>query len=61
MHQRIRDRLPRLGALVGAAESARAQRQRLLAAAPAACAADTFEHKGHVYQRFVPEVHTAAC
>ncbi|GAA3624539.1 hypothetical protein GCM10022419_132670 [Nonomuraea rosea] len=58
MHQRIRDRLPRLGELVDAAESARAEQQRLLAAALAASAGACFEHDGRAYQRFVPEVHT---
>ncbi|MEU6731533.1 hypothetical protein ABZ917_48180 [Nonomuraea wenchangensis] len=58
MHQRIRDRLPRLGELVDAADSARAEHQHLLAAALTVSAGNSFERDGHLYQRFVPEVHT---
>ncbi|RSN02944.1 integrase [Nonomuraea sp. WAC 01424] len=58
IHQRIRDRLPRLGELVDAAESARAEQQHLLAAALTVSAGDIFQCHGRAYQRFVHDAHT---
>lgn len=57
MHQRIRERLPRLGELVEAAESWRAEQTALLAAAAAAAGGEAFEHQGRAYQRHVPQTY----
>ena len=54
MHQRTRDRLPRLPALVDTAEQRKTEQATLLAAASAAVAGQTFRHDGHDYQRIMP-------
>lgn len=51
MHQRIRERLPRLPDLLAAAESHPADQEELLAAAEAAAIGQAFEHAGRRYRR----------
>ncbi|WUI03958.1 hypothetical protein OHR68_19885 [Spirillospora sp. NBC_00431] len=51
MHQRIRERLPRLPGLVDTAEQHHAQQKRMLAATEATPIGEVFEHDGHRYQR----------
>ena len=51
MHQRIRERLPRLPDLLAAAQSHHADQEELLAAAEAAAIGQAFEHAGRRYRR----------
>lgn len=51
MHQRVRERLPKLPVLVDTAERHRTQQAALLAAARAISVGDTFEHDGVCYRR----------
>jgi site-specific recombinase XerD len=51
MHQRIRERLPRLPDLVDAAERHYGEQKSLLAAAEAVAAGEVFDHDGHCYRR----------
>ena len=51
MHQRVRERLPRLPDLLTAAERHHADQKGLLAAAEAAAIGQTFEHDGRRYRR----------
>jgi len=51
MHQRIRERLPRLPDLLAAAGSHHADQEELLAAAEAAAIGQAFEHAGRRYRR----------
>lgn len=51
MHQRIRERLPRLPDLLAAAESHHADQKELLAATEAAAIGQAFEHAGRRYRR----------
>ncbi|MFI0410688.1 tyrosine-type recombinase/integrase [Actinomadura sp. 3N508] len=53
MHQRIRDRLPHLQALVEAAERHRQDQADLLAKATATEVGDTFDHDATLYRRIV--------
>lgn len=55
MHQRVRERLPRLPDLLAAAESHHAEQEELLAAAEAAAIGQSFEHDGHRYRRISRE------
>ncbi len=55
MHQRIRERLPRLPDLLAAAESHHADQEELLAAAEAAAIGQVFEHAGRRYRRISRE------
>ena len=57
-HQRIRERLPNLPALVEAAESRRAAQQALLAVAAATAPGQIFEHHGDRYLRTRLKSHT---
>jgi Phage integrase family len=57
MHQRIRERLPRLGELVEAAESWRAEQTGLLAAAAATADGEAFEYQGRAYERRLPQTY----
>ena len=50
MHQRVRERLPRLPELVASAERHRASQEALLGAARAAAIGETFEHEGVTYR-----------
>ncbi|MGH3692887.1 MAG: tyrosine-type recombinase/integrase [Pseudonocardiaceae bacterium] len=54
MHQRTRDRLPRLPTLVDTAERHKAEQAALLAAASAALVGQTVHHGGREYQRILP-------
>ncbi|MET7608143.1 hypothetical protein ABZS96_38125 [Streptomyces avermitilis] len=51
MHQRIRERLPHLPALVDTAEKHRDDQAVLLAAARQTLIGETFEHAGRTYRR----------
>ncbi|MEV8057194.1 site-specific integrase [Streptomyces antimycoticus] len=53
MHQRVRERLPHLPALVGAAERHRTDQETLLATARTTPIGATFEHDGVPYRRFI--------
>ncbi len=55
MHQRIRERLPRLPDLLAAAQSHHADQEELLAAAEAAAIGQAFEHAGRRYRRISRE------
>ncbi|WP_436528389.1 tyrosine-type recombinase/integrase [Actinoplanes sp. HUAS TT8] len=55
MHQRVRDRLPALPALVAAAERHRARQQMLLAAASGTELGATFDHDGATFLRTAPK------
>jgi hypothetical protein len=55
MHQRIRERLPRLPGLPAAAGSHHADQAELLAAAEAAAIGQAFEHAGRRYRRISRE------
>lgn len=58
MHQRIRERLPHLPALVDTAEQHRASQTALLNAARATMVGDEFEHDQTRYRRTVFKTHT---
>ena len=58
MHQRVRERLPRLPVLVDAAERHLADQTALLAAATAAAIGSTFEHAGSCYRRVIRKSYT---
>ncbi|MEV7189605.1 hypothetical protein [Kitasatospora sp. NPDC093102] len=51
MHQRVRERLPRLPELVATAEQHHADQQRLLTVAEAAPVGETFNHDGRNFRR----------
>jgi hypothetical protein len=51
MHQRVRERLPRLPDLVAAVDQYRGEQARLLAAAEATVVGQEFDHAGHHYRR----------
>jgi integrase len=53
MHQRVRERLPRLPVLVDAAERHLTDQTALLAAATATAIGDTFKHAGTCYRRVI--------
>ena len=54
MHQRVRDRLPRLPALVKAVEDHLAAQTALLTSAAATPIGKTFTHNSRGYQRIIP-------
>ncbi len=54
MHQRVRERLPRLPELVDTAEEHLAVQQALLTAAAAITVDDRFDHNGHTWRRIAP-------
>ena len=58
MHQRTRDRLPRLPVLVDTAERHKAEQAALLATASAAVVGQTFHHGGRNYQRIMPKCYS---
>jgi integrase len=58
MHQRVRDRLPRLPALLDATEAHRADQAALLHAATQTCPGDLFDHNGSRYRRVVSKDNT---
>src|SRR5205823_2243149 len=57
MHQRVRERLPRLPLLVDAAERHLADQTALLTAANAAAIGATFDHAGTSYRRVIRKSH----
>ena len=57
MHQRVRDRLPRLPALVKAVEDHLAAQNELLTSAAATPIGKTFAHNSHGYQRIIPSTY----
>ena len=57
MHQRVRDRLPRLPALVKAVEDHLAAQNELLTSAAAIPIGKTFAHNSHGYQRIIPSTY----
>ncbi len=57
MHQRVRDRLPRLPFLVDIAEQYKAKQMAFLTAASAALAGQTFQHSGREYRRIMPKAY----
>ncbi|WP_103349730.1 site-specific integrase [Amycolatopsis sp. CA-128772] len=58
MHQRTRERLPHLDALVATAERHKNEQAALLAATDAAQIGETFTHADRRYRRIVPHVYT---
>ena len=55
MHQRVRERLPHLPALVDAAERCLAETTALLAAAAGCEPGEVFDHDGRRYRRKAPK------
>lgn len=60
MHQRVRDRLPRLPVLVDTAEQHKTEQMALLTAAGAALTGRTFPHYGREYRRIMPKAYGTA-
>lgn len=60
MHQRVRDRLPRLPVLVDTAERHKAEQAALLAAATPIPFGQTFTHVGREYRRVTPNAYGTA-
>lgn len=59
MHQRVRERLPKLPVLVDTAERDRREQTALLSLASAAPIGETFEHAGHTYRGRLQGIHGA--
>lgn len=60
MHQRVRERLPKLPVLVDTAERHKAEQAALIAAAKATPVGQPFEHNGHEYRRTIPKSYATA-
>ncbi|MER7865448.1 tyrosine-type recombinase/integrase [Amycolatopsis japonica] len=60
MHQRTRERLPHLPALVETVERHKAEQASFHTKANSVDTGQTFEHKGHTYRRIVPANYTTA-